>query len=55
MVKNKVKEYYTIKMEKLNMMVILLMINMKEVENIFMKMAIIILENGKMAKSMVKV
>ena len=46
MVKNKVKEYYTIKMEVLNMMVILLMINMKEVENIFMKMVIIILDNG---------
>ena len=42
------KELYTIKMEILNMMVILLMINMKEMENYFMKMGNIMKDNGKM-------
>ena len=41
------KEYYIIKKEILNMKVILLMVNMKEKENIFMKMEIIQV-NGKM-------
>ena len=40
--KNMEKEYYIIKMVILNMKVILLMINMKEMENIFMKMVNII-------------
>ena len=38
----------------LNMMVNLLMINMKEKENIFLKMANIILVSGIMAKGMEK-
>ena len=42
------KEYYIIQMEILNMMVNLLKINMKEKENIFIKMMNIILENIKM-------
>ena len=42
------KEYYFIQMEKLNMKVILLMINMKEMENIVGKMVNIILDNIKM-------
>ena len=41
-----VKEQNIIKMEKLNMMAILLMINMKVMENIFLKMVNIILDNG---------
>ena len=41
------KELYTIKMEILNMMVILLMINMKEMENYFMKMVNVMKANGK--------
>ena len=36
------KEHYIIQMEILNMKVILLMMNMKEMENIFMKMVVII-------------
>ena len=36
------------KMEKLNMKVILLMVNMKEMENIIMKMVNIIVDNLKM-------
>ena len=44
-----------IKMEILNMMVILLMIKEKEMENIIMKVAIIILDNLKMDQDMVKV
>ena len=43
-----VKEYYIIKMEILNMKVILLMINLKEMENIIGKMVNIILDNIKM-------
>ena len=42
------KEYIIIQMERLNMKVIGLMINLKEMENIFMKMMIIIQDNGKM-------
>ena len=41
-----VKEYYIIRTVILNMMVNLLMENMKEKENIFMRMVIIILVNG---------
>ena len=43
-----VKVENIIKMEILNMMVILLMINMKEMENIIGKMVNIILDNIKM-------
>ena len=39
------KEYYIIKMIQLNMKVILLKINLKEKENIYMKMVIIIQGN----------
>ena len=42
------KEKNIIRMKILNMKVILLMINMKEMENIFGKMANIIQVNGKM-------
>ena len=42
------KEYYIIQMEIFYMMVNLLMMNMKEKENIFMKMENIIQENLKM-------
>ena len=48
MVKHMAKVYYIIKMEILNMMAILLMMNMKEMENIIMKMVNIILDNLKM-------
>ena len=48
------KEYYIIKMEIYNMMVILLMINLKVMENIYMKMVNIIQLNGKMTYSMGK-
>ena len=48
MVKHMVTVYYMMKMEILNMMVILLMINMKEMENIIGKMVNIILDNLKM-------
>jgi len=41
------KEYYIIKMVSLNMKVIGLMIKRKDMENILMKMGIIILVNGK--------
>ena len=43
-----VKVYYFIKMEILNMKVIGLMINLKEMENIIGKMVNIILGNSKM-------
>ena len=42
------KEQNIIQMEILNMKVILLMMNMKEMENLFVKMVNIIQENGKM-------
>ena len=42
------KEQNIMQMGKLNMKVILLMINMKEMENIFGKMMNIIQDNGKM-------
>jgi len=42
------KEHYIIKKEILNMKEILLMIRLKDMENIFMIMAIIISVNGKM-------
>ena len=42
------KEYYIIQMEILNMMVNMLMINLKEKEKVFMKMVNIIQDNGKM-------
>ena len=48
------KEYYIIKMVKLNMMAILLKVKEKVKENIFMKMANIILENGWIIIWMVK-
>ena len=48
MVQGMEKEQIIIKMEILNMKVILLMINLKEMENIFGKMVDIILENIKM-------
>ena len=48
MVINMVKEYIIIRMVILNMMVNLLMIKEKEMENIFGKMVNIILDNGKM-------
>ena len=48
MVKHMVKVYYMIKMEILNMMVILLMVKEKEMENIIGKMVNIILDNIKM-------
>ena len=41
------KEYYSIQMEILNMMVIGLMVKKKEMENIFMKVVIIIQDNLK--------
>ena len=43
------KEYYIILMEKLSMKEIMLMKNMKEMENIYGKMVNIIQESGKMA------
>ena len=46
------KEYYIIKMEILNMKVILLMISLQGMEDIFIKMVIIIQENGKMVQRM---
>ena len=48
------KEHYIIKMDKLNMKVIWLIINMKEMENISGKMVIIILDNLKMVYFMEK-
>ena len=48
------KEYYIIQMEKLNMKEILLMVNMKEMENILGKMVNIISDNGKMIYNMEK-
>ena len=42
------KEHYIIQMEKLNMKVIGLMINQKEMENLFGKMVNIIQDYGKM-------
>ena len=42
------KELFIIQMEIFNMMVNLLMINLKEKENIFMKMMNIIQDNGNM-------
>ena len=42
------KEQYIIQMEKLNMKEILLMVNMKEKENIYLKMVVIIQEIVKM-------
>ena len=42
------KELNIIQMEKLNMKVIILMVKEKEMENIFLKMVNIILDNGKM-------
>ena len=41
-----VKEYYIMKMVILNMMEILLMVKKKEMENIFLKIVNIILDNG---------
>ena len=49
-----VKELNIIKMEIYYIMVILLMVNLKEMENIFMKMVIIIQDNGKMEQQMEK-
>ena len=46
MAQEMVKEKNIIKMELLNMTVLLLMVNMKGMENIFMKVEIIILDNG---------
>ena len=48
------KEYYIIKIIQFYMMVNLLKINMKEKENIFMKMMNIIQENGYMGLNMEK-
>ena len=48
------KEHCTIKMVILNIPVILSMMNMKVMENIFMKMETIILANGYMVKDMAK-
>ena len=42
------RENYIIQMEILNMKVNMLMIKEKEMENLFMKMVNIILDNGKM-------
>ena len=42
------KEYYTILMEKLNVMANILMIKEKEKENIFQKMVLIMMARGKM-------
>ena len=42
------KEYIIIQMKRLNMKVIILMVNSKEMENIFMKKVNIIQDNGKM-------
>ena len=47
-------EYYIIKMEKFNMKEIGLMIQLKGLENILMKMEIIIQMNGKMVQKMGK-
>ena len=49
------KEKNIIEMEILNMMVIMLMINMKDMEDIIMKMVNIILVNGLKVKDMVEV
>ena len=49
------KELNIIQMEKYYMKVIILMIKQKEMENIIGKMVNIILDNGKMVYSMVKV
>ena len=49
------KEHIIIQMEKLNIKVILLIINMKEMENIFGKMVNIIQVNLKIIYQMVKV
>ena len=46
MAQEMVKENYIIIMELLNMMVILLMVNVRVMANIFMKAVIIILDNG---------
>ena len=49
------KEYYIIKIKRLNMMVILLMVNLKGMmKNIFMKMEIIISGHLKKVKGKVK-
>ena len=48
-----VKEIYIIKIVKLNMKEILLMIKLKEMEDMSMKMVINILDNLKMGKEMV--
>ena len=49
-----VKEQNIIRMVILNMMVNLLMMNLKEMENIIIQMVIIILDNGLKAKNMAK-
>ena len=49
-----VKEYYMIKMEILYMKVIMLMTKEKEMENLLMKMVIIILDNLKIINQMEK-
>ena len=48
MVQHMEKENYIIRMEILNMKVILLMVKKKEMENVFLKMVNIIQVNGKM-------
>ena len=48
------KEYFIIVILELNMMGNLLMVNFKDMENIYMKMENIILVNGIMIKCMVK-
>ena len=48
------KEYYIIKIIKLNMKGILLKINVKDMENLIMKMVNIILDNFPIIKEMVK-
>ena len=54
MIMLKDKELYMIKMEKLNMMDIGLLIERKEMENISLKMEIIIKDISKMEKEMEK-
>ena len=48
------KELNIIQMEILDMKVIILMVNLKEMENIFIKMVYIIQDNGKMVYIMEK-
>ena len=48
------KEYYIIKIIKLNMKGILLKISVKDMENLIMKMVNIILDNFPIIKEMVK-